>query len=110
MGDKLQSLFQDYFAGQLRFDEPLSRHTTIRVGGPADMLLIPKNISDILQALRLAKEQNLPIKVIGKGSNLLVSDAGIRGLVLKISDTLDTLQIEGNEITIGAGHGLSKLA
>ena len=105
MGDKLQSLFQDYFAGQLRFDEPLSRHTTIRVGGPADMLLIPKNISDILQALRLAKEQNLPIKVIGKGSNLLVSDAGIRGLVLKISDTLDTLQIEGNVITIGAGHG-----
>ena len=81
MGDKLQSLFQDYFAGQLRFDEPLSRHTTIRVGGPADMLLIPKNISDILQALRLAQVQNLPIKVIVKGSNLLVSDAGIRGHV-----------------------------
>ena len=69
MGDKLQSLFQDYFAGQLRFDEPLSRHTTIRVGGPADMLLIPKNISDILQKPFSKKSPPQPGRALTRSSD-----------------------------------------
>ena len=70
---------------KVRFDEPMSKHTTIKIGGKADVLVIPTNIEDIINVLKFAKENNVQVTVIGNGSKLLVRDKGIRGIVIKIS-------------------------
>ena len=106
----LAPIFQNQFEGKVLFQEPLSKHTTIRVGGPADVMICPKNTKDVIKAIRLAKENQLPLKVIGRGSNLLVCDEGIRGVVLKISDCMDEICISGNEVMVGAGYSFIKLA
>ena len=107
----IKSIFaQQLFSGEVRFDEPLKKHTMMRVGGPAKVMLIPKNIEDIKQAVQLAKTYNLPIQVIGRGSNLLICDEGIEGLVIKISDGLDELEVYENEAVVGAGYSLIRFA
>ena len=89
--------------------EPMSRHTTLRTGGPADVLVTPKaeQISRILDACRKAGQ---PWTVIGNGSNLLVGDGGIRGVVLEIGRQMAEIQIDKTSITAGAGAMLSSIA
>ncbi len=89
--------------------EPMSRHTTFRTGGPADVLVTPKakQISRILDACRKAGQ---PWTVIGNGSNLLVGDGGIRGVVLEIGRQIAEIRIDGTSITAGAGAMLSSIA
>ena len=89
--------------------EPMSRHTTFRTGGPADVLVTPKaeQISRILDACRKAGQ---PWTVIGNGSNLLVGDGGIRGVVLEIGRQIAEIEIDGTSITAGAGAMLSSIA
>jgi UDP-N-acetylmuramate dehydrogenase len=88
----------------------MERFTTWRIGGPADLLLIPQAEDDVTAALEFAGRHSLPLIVIGNGSNLLVGDAGIRGLVLKIGGGLQNIRLSGNEITAGAGVLLPALA
>jgi UDP-N-acetylmuramate dehydrogenase len=88
----------------------MEQFTTWRIGGPADLLLIPRDEDDVAAALEFTGRYCLPLTVIGNGSNLLVGDAGIRGLVLKIGGGLQELDIQGNEITAGAGVFLPALA
>jgi len=64
-------------------DEPLSKHTTLRIGGPADVLYRAKNIEELIRVIRRANELSIPVTILGWGSNVLVSDKGIRGLVIK---------------------------
>lgn len=90
-------------------DEPMSRHTTFRVGGPADVLVSPTS-EELPVVMRLAKEFAIPVTVIGNGSNLLVKDGGIRGLVVEIGRQMDDVIIDGNRIQAGAGALLSKTA
>lgn len=84
-------------SGPLFFDEPLSHHTTIRVGGPADALAHPMNQSELKALLALAREALLPVFILGGGSNLLVRDGGIRGLVLNLTRGFNGLEITGEE-------------
>ena len=70
--------------GQIGWQEALSRHTTLRIGGPADVLVVPKDLEALVRLIRQAREQDVPIFVLG-GSNLLVRDGGIRGIVVKLS-------------------------
>ncbi|HHV35542.1 MAG TPA: FAD-binding protein [Syntrophomonadaceae bacterium] len=70
--------------GRVYFQVPMKKFTTWRVGGPADLLVIPQTKEDVQEALLFAQQYSLPITVIGNGSNLLVLDGGIRGLVFKI--------------------------
>ena len=93
----------------LLFGELLKNHTTFRIGGPADLYIRPDR-SQLKQALALAKEYKVPVCVIGNGSNLLVSDAGIRGLVIEIGRPMDETAVCGNCLTVGAGTLLSKAA
>ena len=65
-------------------DEPMSKHTTFRVGGPADFYLNPHSTEELKRALCICKEENIPYFIIGNGSNLLVSDEGYRGVVIQI--------------------------
>lgn len=95
--------------GQIRENEPMKKHTTFRVGGPADVLIQPeeKNIAAVIQLCRSFEE---PYCIIGNGSNLLVGDAGIRGLVIEVKSKTENIKVENDMITAGAGMLLSKVA
>lgn len=102
-------------AAHLRFDEPMRLHTTFKIGGPADIFVIPENESVFSEAVKLCTANNVPFYVIGNGSNLLVSDKGIRGVVFQIYRTLDKVVFSDNgdgtvTVTAGAGIMLSNLA
>ena len=99
----------------LLLDEPMSKHTTFRVGGTADVFVTPPTIDSIKQVIDICKKENIEYYVIGKGSNLLVGDKGYRGVIICIYNTLDNVSVvEDNEnmslVTAGAGITLSKLA
>ncbi|WP_288617384.1 UDP-N-acetylmuramate dehydrogenase [uncultured Eubacterium sp.] len=89
--------------------EPMSRHTTFRTGGPADLLVQPK-AEQIAPILEVCRNEEIPWTVIGNGSNLLVGDGGIRGVVLEIGKQMSDIVIEGTVITAGAGAMLSSIA
>lgn len=91
-------------------NEPLSRHTTWKVGGPADLFIYPHRFEECVNTMKVLRKHNLSWRVIGRGSNLLVSDEGIRGAVIKIGDGLDSFQQDGNRITVGAGYSTIRLA
>lgn len=97
--------------GDVRLYEPLSKHTTLRVGGPAQFWIEPRNENAFAELIRFCRRENLPLFVIGRGSNLLVRDGGIRGLVVHPSGgDFDKIDIDGNEITAGVGAKLKEIA
>lgn len=90
-------------------NEPMSKHTTFRIGGNADMFVSPK-ISQVAEIMTLAKVYEVPVTIIGNGSNLLVGDKGIRGLVLSFGKEADEVVVQDNRMRVGAGTLLSKAA
>src|SRR3990167_7486666 len=95
--------------GEVRFKEPLSFHTSLRIGGPADFFIVPQDVEDIRLALAFADKELLPVEVIGGGNNLLVRDRGIHGVVLKLEGCLGRAEFHGEEAVAGAGVSLSAL-
>ena len=91
-------------------DEPMSRHTTFRIGGPADILIEPPDTQRLAAVLKLIKRFNIPYFVMGNGSNLLVGDKGIRGAVIKIGNGMSECDTDGTQITAQSGIKLSRLA
>ncbi|MBR3504233.1 MAG: UDP-N-acetylmuramate dehydrogenase [Clostridia bacterium] len=91
-------------------DEPMSRHTTFRVGGPADALFLPANGDEIVRAMREARDLGQDCFVMGNGSNLLVRDGGIRGLVIVIGEPMSGVRVEGNILRAQAGAPLTRAA
>lgn len=91
-------------------NEPLANHTTWRVGGPADLFIYPKSKAQLQQTMRTLFEEGVEWHVIGRGSNTLVRDSGIRGAVIKIGDGLDHFDINGTRITAGGGYSFVRLA
>ncbi len=96
--------------GVVLVDEPLSNHTTWRIGGPADLMLIPKSKDALIKSMKIIYENRVPWTVIGRGSNLLVRDGGIRGVVFKIGEGLDHIHFDGDEVYAEAGFSFIKLA
>lgn len=94
---------------QVLKDEPMSRHTTFRIGGPADYFVCPDR-EQIAEVLAVAKKCGMAITVIGNGSNLLVGDKGIRGLVVEIGSSMNQITVDKEHITAGAGALLSQVA
>lgn len=94
----------------VRFQEPLSRHTTWKVGGPADLFICPHNRKELEVTMKLIHRHQLPWRVIGRGSNLLVRDGGIRGVVIKLSEGFDYLKMDGTLVTAGGGYSTILLA
>jgi UDP-N-acetylmuramate dehydrogenase len=95
--------------GKTLFDEPLASYTSFRVGGPADVLAIPDHEDDLCALLAWAHQHEIPVLILGGGYNLLVSDKGVRGLVLKLGSGFDRIMIEGTTITVGASTKLPVL-
>jgi UDP-N-acetylenolpyruvoylglucosamine reductase len=97
--------------GEVRLYEPLSKHTTLRVGGPAQFWVEPRNENAFAELIRFCRRENLPLFVIGRGSNLLVRDGGIRGVVVRPSGgDFDKIEVTGDEITAGVGAKLKEVA
>ena len=96
----------------LKLDEnvPMSRYTTLRLGGPADLLAEPASQEELQQLLRIASSSGVPVTVIGQGSNLLVRDGGIRGLVVRVGREMRGVKVEGDTIIAEAGLSLASLA
>lgn len=96
--------------GTVLIDEPMKNHTSFKIGGPADVMVIPKTIEEISLTIKLCNEHNIDFFIMGNGTNLLVTDKGIRGVVIKIGEDFDNVKVEGNNITAQSGILLSKLS
>lgn len=92
------------------FMQPLSKYTTWRIGGPADILIEPNNIEQLTKLVMFARINNVPHLIIGGGSNLLVSDSGVRGVVFHIGPKLSQIQLKGKQVVIDAGTWVPSLA
>lgn len=95
---------------QILVDEPMKKHTTFRLGGPADYYLSPGNPEQIADILHICEEEKLPYFILGNGSNLLVSDKGFRGVVIQIYKNMNQVLVEGSKIKAQAGALLSLIA
>ncbi|MDK2867230.1 MAG: UDP-N-acetylmuramate dehydrogenase [Clostridiales bacterium] len=94
----------------IQYQEPLKNHTTFKIGGKADVLLTPGSIEGIAMAVELCRKAELPYVILGNGSNVLVTDKGFRGAVIKVSEPFNRVSIEGTEMVAEAGILLSRLA
>lgn len=94
--------------GSVHTQEPMMKYTWLKIGGPADILVKPKNQNDIILTAAYAEKHLIPLFILGNGSNLLVSDAGIRGIVLAIGEAESTFKQEGNLFTVSASYSLPK--
>ena len=109
IAEKLKAIVGE--EGDVRLYEPLSKHTTLRVGGPAQFWVEPRNENAFAELIRFCRSENLPLFVIGRGSNLLVRDGGIRGVVVHPrGGDFDKIEVDSNEITAGVGAKLKEVA
>lgn len=103
--DRLRALVR----GELRLEEPLKRHTTLQIGGPADALVYPADLEDLKSVLEFAAAQHVPWTILGWGSNVLVRDGGIRGIVLRLQKTFTRFEIldeTESEVLVEAESGV----
>lgn len=91
-------------------DEVMKKHTTFRVGGPADFFVMPGSREELRDITVLCKSEGMPYYIMGNGSNLLVSDRGYRGVIIQIYREMSMITVDENQITAGAGALLSKIA
>jgi UDP-N-acetylmuramate dehydrogenase len=96
--DTLHGLFPS-----AKFDEPLRRYTAWKIGGPADVLLEPRSVEELTGAVRKAREHGIPVTVLGGGTNVLVRDGGVRGLVIRLAKALTNVEITENRVVADAG-------
>ena len=105
-----KKIFSNKDVGEILFDEPMKNHTTFKIGGPCDVMIIPHSEENVLNALRTIKENDLQYMIIGNGSNLLVTDKGLRKVIIKIHDNYNDIKIDGNIVKVQAGALLSYTA
>jgi len=94
----------------IKYDEPLKNHTSLRIGGPADVFYSPGNIEDLKKVVSISKEYNIPFWVIGNGTNLLILDSGIRGLVINLNKGFKKIEFSDKIVKVGAGVSLVYLS
>lgn len=103
---------QDIFAGctqrPLLLAEPMTKHTSFHIGGPAELMAQPQSEAELQSLLLKAAEAAVPVTLVGNGSNLLVRDKGIRGLVIKLGSMLRDIKVSGNMLTFGSGVSLAQ--
>ena len=111
MDQKIIERFSNLLGNEkVRINEPMNRHTTFRIGGPADYFLLPSSSEEVKGILEICKEESLQYFILGNGSTLLVSDEGYRGVIIQLYRNYGGLTVEGTEIRAGAGVLLSQIA
>lgn len=101
--NELIKIFSDKNIGKVIFDEPMKNHTSFKIGGPVDVMVIPRCIEELVETINICKKNDIDYYIIGNGTNLLVSDKGIRGVVIKISEGLGNISVEGTTMKAQAG-------
>ena len=91
-------------------DEPMGRHTTFEIGGPADLFVTPDDVNQVADVLAVCRESKAPYFVLGCGSDLLVSDDGYRGVIISLTEGLTGVSVSGNNLNCQAGVGLREAA
>lgn len=94
----------------IQTEEPMELHTTFRVGGPAQFFVTPETKEELKEIVRCCKEEEMPYYIIGNGSNLLVSDAGYRGVIIQVFKEMNKVTVRGDQILAQAGALLSAVA
>lgn len=92
------------------FDAPMDKFTTLKIGGKADVMVMPASVDELKKIISLTRENDVPVCFMGNGSNLLVSDKGIRGVVVRLGSNMASTRVSGNEIYAESGISLSRLA
>lgn len=111
MNQKIRDVFVNLLGeNKVLIDEPMSRHTTFRIGGPADYFLMPSSVQEVKEIIRICKEESLPYFILGNGSNLLVSDQGYTGVIIQLYRNFNEITVEGTKIRVCAGALLSGIA
>lgn len=106
-----RKLFRENFLEDtLLFDEPMFNHTTFKIGGPADLLFLPRQLDELKTMIELCQAQKIHYEIMGRGSNLLVRDKGIRGIVINLSEFNLFTEVEGTKIIAGSGVNLTNLS
>ena len=95
---------------RIKYDEPLANHTSFNIGGPADVLVTVANEDELQKVIAKTTEENVPYFLLGNGSNVLASDDGFRGVIIKLGGDFLEAKVEGTTIKAGAGITLTKLA
>ncbi|MFB0526508.1 MAG: UDP-N-acetylmuramate dehydrogenase [bacterium] len=106
--DTLDGL-QKLAGNRVRVNEPLSKHTSLRIGGPARYFLELRNIEELTNVIEFSQKENLSSFILGEGTNVLFSDKGFSGLVIRLKGDFEKFSIEGNQVTAGAGVKLNNL-
>ncbi|KKK39654.1 UDP-N-acetylenolpyruvoylglucosamine reductase [Mesobacillus campisalis] len=107
---ELARKLQEMKIGMVAEQEPLASHTTIKIGGPADLLVEPSSVENLVKTMEVIREAGVKWTAIGRGSNLLVSDNGIEGVVIKLGAGLDHAEVDGTTLTAGSGVSVVALA
>ena len=111
MNQEIIKCFNDLLGEEkVRISEPMNRHTTFRIGGPADYFLLPSTAEEVKKILEICKEKELPYFILGNGSNLLGSDEGYCGVIIQLYRNYGGITVEGTDIRAGAGALLSQIA
>ena len=105
--NQLAEVLKQKMPGHVFCNEPMKKHTSFKIGGPADILVQPQDADALAQALAAARDCGVPVTILGNGSNVLVRDKGIRGLVIKIGNALKTFRQDGEHLYFGAGYSLA---
>ncbi|MBS4189132.1 UDP-N-acetylmuramate dehydrogenase [Bacillus sp. FJAT-49705] len=96
--------------GKIKENEPLSNHSTMKIGGPADLFIEPTSIENLIKTMEILREYKVEWTAIGRGSNLLISDAGIAGAVIKLGVGVSNMELIGNKVKVGGGYSLVSLS
>ena len=97
-------------ADRLLYNEEMKNHTTFKIGGPVDIMVLPQDEEDVATVVSFCRQRDIPLFIFGVGSNILVRDGGIRGVAMKLGENLDEVEVNGEEIQAQAGVKISALA
>lgn len=107
---ELLKLFKDLDVKEILFDEPMKNHTSFKIGGPVDIMLIPNTKEEIVESVRFCRDNEIPHFIMGNGSNLLVKDTGIRNAVIKVGNGFNQVKIVDSKVYCDGGILLSTLS
>ncbi len=99
---------QKFFRGRIAISEPLSKYTSFRIGGPADYYLEPTDKEDVINIITYLQKQQFPFLIIGRGTNMLVSDDGYRGAIVNLEDALSSMRVENGRVYADAGITMAR--
>ena len=111
MNEEIKQKFcREFGTDRVLLEEPMKLHTTFRIGGPAEIFVMPEGLEEVQRILEICRTEDLPYFILGNGSNLLVSDRGYRGVVIQLDRNFGEVKVEGTEIHASAGALLSTIA